>query len=61
MAAFDANRERYVLGGIDGKIVTFTNMRIDRQIVPKNSDRLCRVCEKTEKASNHTALGTYRF
>lgn len=36
MAAFDAKKEGYELGEIDGKLVVFTNMRLDRQTIQES-------------------------
>lgn len=52
MAVFDAEKEGYELGEMDGKMVAFTNMRIDRDTVPeelycydiRDSDRLNGSC-----------------
>lgn len=48
MAVFDAAKEGYILAVIDGRLVLFTNMRLDRDTVPEglfcydiqDSDRL---------------------
>lgn len=52
MALFDAASEGYELCELDGKLVAFTNMRLDRQTVPnglycydiRDSDRLDGSC-----------------
>ena len=36
MTAFDAKKEGYELGEIDGKLVAFTNMRLNRQTIPES-------------------------
>ncbi|MEA4816785.1 hypothetical protein SDC9_181181 [bioreactor metagenome] len=63
MAAFDAKKEGYELGEIDGKLVAFTNMRLNRQTIPeslycydiRDSDNLDGSCAelKTHVMVNH--------
>lgn len=63
MAVFDAAREQYELGELDGRLVAFTNMRLDRQTVPdglhcydiRDSDNLDGSCAevKTHIMVNH--------
>lgn len=57
MAAFDAASEGYEICALDGKLVAFTNMRIQRESVPdglycydiRDSDRLDGSCAEVKE------------